>query len=265
MKDAKTRTAGSKEHSDIDIIDVKAGVEALNDEVAEEVRGLLRAHKVFMINLMGSPGAGKTSVILRTIAALSDRYRIAVMEADVDSDVDAAAVAAAGAQSLQLHTGGSCHMDAKMTLRGLEAIGLGDGQPRDRAPQDHGAQGRVPEDNRPRIVILENVGNLVCPAEFDVGADLKVMILSVPEGDDKPLKYPLMFKVSDLLLINKTDTAQIFDFDLNKCAENVSLCHPGMEIIPLSAKTGEGFETWIEWLDRRIREWAEGIRGDGQS
>ena len=213
-----------------EILDVKAGIEAENEIYAEHVRKLIKERGVFLINLMASPGSGKTTLLLRTIDALKDKYRIAVMEADVDADVDARAVAEHGVKALQLHTGGSCHMDARMTKKGLEALDL-DGLD---------------------VVILENVGNLVCPAEFDVGADLKVMILSVPEGDDKPLKYPLMFTVTDCLLINKIDCASIFDFDIQKCRKNVEPLNPDVPVMPLSAKTGEGVEDWISWLEEKI-------------
>ena len=177
---------------DYKIIEVKEQVLADNDRCAAETRSALAERGVLLVNLMGSPGAGKTSTLLQLIARLRDRFRIGVMEADVDSDVDARTVAEAGAKVIQLHTGGLCHMDADMTARGLEALGVGDLD----------------------LIFLENVGNLVCPAEFDVGAGLRMMILSVPEGDDKPLKYPLMFSVSDLVVINKIDTMDFFDFDM---------------------------------------------------
>ncbi len=215
-----------------DILDVKAGIEAENDIYAEQVRNLINSRDVFLINLMASPGAGKTTLLLKTIDALKEKYRIAVMEADVDADIDAKAVESHGVKALQLHTGGSCHMDARMTLRGLEALDL-DGLD---------------------VVFLENVGNLVCPAEFDVGADLKVMILSVPEGDDKPLKYPLMFSVADCLLINKIDCASIFDFDIEKCRKNIEPLNPEMPLLPVSAKTGEGIDVWISWLEEKINK-----------
>ena len=215
-----------------DIIDVRAGVEAENDRFAAKVRDLTREKGVFLINLMASPGAGKTSVLCRVIDALSSRYRIAVMEADMDADVDSHTVTAHGAKALQLRTGTSCHVDAKMMLRGLECF----------------------EPTFPDIIILENVGNLVCPAEFDVGADLKLMILSVPEGDDKPLKYPLMFTVSDLMLINKIDTAPVFDFDIEKCKERVRHLNPEMEVFPLSAKTEEGFSPFLSRLEALIEQ-----------
>ena len=209
-----------------EILETKERVIEDNDRVAAEVRKKLQEKGVFLVNLMASPGAGKTTTLCRTIRALKDRYKIGVMEADVDSDVDAQSVTEAGARAIQLHTGGSCHMDADMTDRGLDGLGLDDLD----------------------IVFLENVGNLVCPAEFDVGANKRAVILSVPEGDDKPLKYPLMFTVGDVLLINKYDTKEIFDFDLDRLKKNVGELNPEMEIFPLSAKTGDGFDAWINWL-----------------
>ena len=214
-----------------DIIEVRAGIEAENGRFAALVRELTEKEGVFLINLMASPGAGKTSVLCRIIDALKDYFRIGVMEADMDADVDARTVASHGAQVVQLHTGSSCHMDAKMTLRGLEAF----------------------KKPLPEVMILENVGNLVCPAEFDVGADMRLMILSVPEGDDKPLKYPLMFTVSDWMLVNKIDTAPVFDFDFERCEKNVRALNPGMVIFPVSAKTGEGMEAFTRRLDESIR------------
>ena len=209
-----------------EILETKERVIEDNDRVAAEVRRKLQEKGVFLVNLMASPGAGKTTTLCRTIRALKDRYKIGVMEADVDSDVDAQSVTEAGARAIQLHTGGSCHMDADMTDRGLDGLGLDDLD----------------------IVFLENVGNLVCPAEFDVGDNKRAVILSVPEGDDKPLKYPLMFTVGDVLLINKYDTKEIFDFDLDRLKKNVGELNPEMEIFPLSAKTGDGFDAWINWL-----------------
>ena len=204
---------------DYQILEVKERVLADNDRAAAETRAALGRSRTLLVNLMGSPGAGKTSVLLRLIALLGPEYRIGVMEADVDSDVDARAVADAGARVIQLHTGGLCHMDADMTARGLEALNT------------EGLD----------LVFLENVGNLVCPAEFDVGADLRMMILSVPEGDDKPLNYPLMFTVSDVMLINKIDTAPIFDFDPALAEQRARACNPNIRVFPVSAKTGEGF------------------------
>ncbi len=215
-----------------DIIDVRVGLEAENEKYAAEVRAYCREHGIFLIDLMGSPGAGKTSVLCRLIEALKEECTIGVIEADVDADVDARTVSDCGAKAVQLHTGGSCHMDGRMTLTGLEALG-----------PDH-----------PQIIVLENVGNLVCPAEFDVGADLKMMILSVPEGDDKPLKYPLMFTVSECMLVNKIDAAEVFDFDFARCERNVRALNRAMPIFPVSAKTGEGFEPLTAWLKERFHE-----------
>lgn len=216
-----------------EIYETKERITADNDRAAEKNRAYLKEKKVFLVNLMASPGAGKTTTLVRTINAIRDDYRVAVMEADVDSDVDAETIHQLGVKVIQLHTGGLCHMDADMTERALAKMGIDDVD----------------------VVFLENIGNLVCPAEFDVGAAKKVMILSVPEGDDKPLKYPLMFQVSDLLLINKIDTKAIFDFDETRCAEYVHKLNPDMKIIPLSARTGEGFEEWIAWLRTAIEEW----------
>jgi len=215
-----------------DIIETKVNILKDNDREAARVRAYLKEKNVFLVNLMASPGSGKTTTLVRTIEALKGEYRIGVMEADMDSYVDAETVQKAGAKVIQLHTGGSCHMDADMTYRGLEAFGVDDLD----------------------VVFLENVGNLVCPAEFDVGANKKVMILSVPEGDDKPLKYPLMFRVSDCMLINKIDVAEIFDFDFDACRERVAKLNPDMPVYPLSSLTGEGFEAWIKWLKEAIEK-----------
>ncbi len=222
---------------EFDILETKSNILADNDQAAEQVRGALRDANVFLVNLMASPGAGKTTTLVRTIKELTALgYRVGVMEADVDSDVDAATVQEAGAKVIQLHTGGSCHMDADMTRRGMEQLGLADID----------------------VLFLENVGNLVCPAEFDVGAAKRVCILSVPEGDDKPLKYPLMFTVSDLLLIGKIDVKPVFDFDEEACRRYVGELNPDMQVLPVSAKTGEGFDAWIGWLDQEIKAWREG-------
>ncbi|MBO6158062.1 MAG: hydrogenase nickel incorporation protein HypB [Firmicutes bacterium] len=209
-----------------DILETKERVLADNEQAAKDLRVFMEEKHILFINLMASPGAGKTTLLKRTIEALKDEYRIAVMEADVDSDVDARAISALGAKVIQLHSGGLCHMDADMTARGANAMDLEDVD----------------------ILFLENIGNLVCPAEFDVGATRRVMILSVPEGDDKPLKYPLMFQVSDVLLINKIDTLPIFDFSKESLEKNVALRHEGMPILYLSAKTGEGMDGWISYL-----------------
>ena len=216
---------------DYKIIETKERVLADNEAATEATRARMKASGAVLVNLMGSPGAGKTSVLLRIIEGLKG-YRVGVMEADMDSDVDAKTVSAAGAKAIQLHTGGLCHMDADMTARGLEAL----------------------ETEGLDIVFLENVGNLVCPAEFEVGADLRIMILSVPEGDDKPLKYPLMFTVSDVMLVNKIDTAPIFDFDFDRACAAAKQRNPEIVCIPLSAKTGEGFEPLIALLKEKIDE-----------
>ncbi len=216
----------------IDIIETKADVISDNDKVALAVRENCRNHRVFFINLMSSPGSGKTTTLVRTINALKDTYRIGVMEADVDSDVDAKTVQDAGAKAIQIHTGGSCHMDANMTRQGMDALGLEDVD----------------------VLFLENIGNLVCPAEFDVGADLQVMILSVPEGDDKPLKYPLMFTVSDVMLVNKIDVKPIFDFDFEKACQRAQSLNPNISAFEISSKTGEGFDAWISFLKGKIAE-----------
>lgn len=216
-----------------DVYETKERITADNLKAADEIRSLLKEKKVFFVNLMASPGAGKTTTLLRTIEGLKDRYRIGVMEADVDDIVDAETISKTGVKTIQLHTGCICHMDADMTKRGLDRLGIDDLD----------------------LVFLENIGNLVCPAEFDVGANLKTMILSVPEGDDKPLKYPLMFQVSDVLLVNKIDTMQVFDFDMQRLKENVVGLHSGMDIIPISSKTGDGVQEWIKYLSEKIEEW----------
>ena len=213
-----------------DIIDVRAGLEEENDKYAEKVRAYCREKGIYLVNLMASPGAGKTTLLCRILEALGETLEIGVMEADVDADVDARTVTEHGARAVQLHTGGSCHMDGRMTLAGLQAFG----------------------ENPPKLIFLENVGNLVCPAEFDVGADLKLMILSVPEGDDKPLKYPLMFTVSECVLVNKIDAAAVFDFDLSRFARNLRELNKESPVFPLSAKTGEGMEAFITWFRGRI-------------
>ena len=212
-----------------DIISVRAGLEEENEKYASVVRAYCAEKGIFLVNLMASPGAGKTTLLCRILDVLGKDVEIGVLEADVDSDVDAQTVTAHGARAVQLHTGGSCHMDGRMTLQGLQAFG----------------------DDPPKLVFLENVGNLVCPAEFDVGADLALMILSVPEGDDKPLKYPLMFTVAECIVINKIDTAEIFDFDLTAFAKNLRPLNPSAPVFPLSAKTGEGMEPFLSWLRGR--------------
>ena len=186
-----------------------------------------------IVSLIGANGAGKTTTLRSTITAMKDELRIGVMEADIDSDVDAKAIAATGAKAIQLHTGGMCHLDAEMTRQGLEGLG----------PQDVD------------LVVLENVGNLVCPAEFDTGAVKNAMILSVPEGDDKPLKYPLMFQVCDVVLINKIDVLPYFDFDMDKCREYIAMRNPNAKVIPICAKTGEGIAEWTDWLREQVKTW----------
>ena len=215
------------------IIEVKESVFADNDREAARLRQELKRSGTFLLNLMSSPGSGKTTTLLRTIEALKDELRMGVMEADIDSDVDARRIAEAGVKSIQLHTGGMCHLDAGMTEQGLREIGT-DGLD---------------------LVVLENVGNLVCPAEFDTGAVKNAMILSVPEGHDKPLKYPLIFTVCDALLINKTDVLPYFDFDMDKVVEYAHRRNPKLEIFPISAKTGEGMDAWCDWLRRQVKDW----------
>ena len=220
----------------IRIIEVKESVFADNDRQAEALREQLRGEHTFLMNLMSSPGSGKTTTLLRTIEQLREDLRIGVMEADIDSAVDAETIGATGIRSIQLHTGGMCHLDAEMTRQGLSAIGTEDLD----------------------LVILENVGNLVCPAEFDTGAVKNAMILSVPEGDDKPLKYPLIFTVCDVLLVNKIDVLPYFDFDVEECKKYVKKLNPNMKVIPISARTGEGIDEWAEWLRTEIKAWNEG-------
>ena len=215
------------------MIEVKESVFANNDRRAEELRGELKEKKTFLLNLMSSPGAGKTTTLCRTIERLKDRLNMAVMEADIDSDVDARTIEKTGVRTIQLHTGGMCHLDADMTRQGLEAMG---GDALD-------------------LVVLENVGNLVCPAEFDTGAVKNAMILSVPEGHDKPLKYPLIFQVCDALIINKMDVMAYFDFDLQLVQEYARRRNPNIRIFPISAKTGEGVEEWAQWLEQQVRNW----------
>ncbi len=215
------------------VLEIKKSVFENNDREADIVRQELKKDKTFLLNLMSSPGSGKTTTLKATIAALKDEYKIGVMEADIDSDVDAAAIEKTGAKVIQLHTGGMCHLDAGMTRQGLEGLGTGDVD----------------------FAILENVGNLVCPAEFDTGAVKNAMILSVPEGDDKPLKYPLMFSICDCLLINKIDVMPYFDFDLEACKRYVTRLNPNIRIIPISARTGEGIGEWADWLRGQIDSW----------
>ena len=215
------------------VIEVKRSIFEDNDRDADKLREELKQSRTFLLNLMSSPGSGKTTTLKATIAALRDELRIGVMEADIDSDVDAAAIEKTGAKVIQIHTGGMCHLDADMTRQGLRSLEVEDID----------------------LAILENVGNLVCPAEFDTGAVKNAMILSVPEGDDKPLKYPLMFSICDVLLINKIDVLPYFDFDIEKCKEYVHRLNPNMKVIPICARTGEGIEEWAQWLREQITAW----------
>lgn len=217
------------------IIEVKQSVFANNDADAQQLRQELKNQNTFLLNLMSSPGAGKTSLLKQTIKHLKEEFAMGVMEADIDSDVDAAAIAESGIRSIQLHTGGMCHLDADMTRQGLKEFGTDDLD----------------------LVILENVGNLVCPAEFDTGAVKNAMILSVPEGHDKPLKYPLIFQVCDALVINKIDVLPYFDFDMEKVVEYAHMRNPRLEIFPVSAATGEGIEAWCEWLRKQVNQWKD--------
>ncbi len=214
---------------DYRIIEVKQDILADNDRDAAELRREMKRQGTFLLNLMSSPGAGKTTTLVRTIRMLRDELKIGIMEADIDSDVDARTIAGTGVRAIQLHTGGMCHLDAAMTRQGIEELGTEDLD----------------------LVVLENVGNLVCPAEFDTGAARNIMILSVPEGDDKPLKYPLMFQISDVVLINKCDVLPVFDdFSREAVTERIRMRNPDCEIFFVSARTGEGFEAWIDWLRR---------------
>ena len=215
------------------VIEIKQGILEHNDRDAEQLRGRLKEKGVFLLNLMSSPGSGKTTTLMGTIPRLQERLRVGVMEADIDSDVDARTVSATGARVIQLHTGGMCHLDAEMTCQGLEELGT----------------------EELDLIILENVGNLVCPAEFDTGAVKNVAILSVPEGHDKPLKYPLMFEVCQALIINKIDVLPYFDFDMDKVREFALKRNPNIEIFPISAKTGEGVDAWCAWLESQVEEW----------
>ena len=218
------------------VIEIKKSIFEDNDRDADALRAELRKKGVFLLNLMSSPGSGKTTTLIRTINALKGRLRIAVMEADIDSDVDARKILeATGVQSIQLHTGGMCHLDAEMTRQGLDNLKLEDVD----------------------LAILENVGNLVCPAEFDTGSSRNAMILSVPEGHDKPLKYPLMFSICDLVLVNKTDVMPYFDFDLKLCEKYIHMRNPKAEVIPICAKTGEGIDRFARWLENSVKDWKE--------
>lgn len=215
------------------VLEVKQSVFADNDRRAEEVRRELKEKRIFLLNLMSSPGSGKTTMLSRTIEKLKEEFRIGVMEADIDSDVDAKTISSLGVKAIQLHTGGMCHLDADMTRQGLHGLETGDID----------------------LAVLENVGNLVCPAEFDTGAVKNAMILSVPEGDDKPLKYPLMFSICDVVLINKIDVLPYFDFDMEACRAHILRRNPKARIIPVSARTGEGIDEWCDWLRKEVKEW----------
>lgn len=220
----------------IKVIEIKKSVFADNDKDASNLRRKLKNRGVYLLNLMSAPGSGKTTTLIQTINRIKDKVRVAVMEADIDSDVDAVKIKeATGVPSIQLHTGGMCHLDAEMTRQGLDNVTL----------------------EKADLVILENVGNLVCPAEFDTGAVRNAMILSVPEGDDKPLKYPLMFTVCDLVIINKIDVMPYFDFNLERCEEYIHQRNPNAKVIPISAKTGEGVDAFAEWLVNEVITWKE--------
>ncbi len=220
------------EMDEVKILEIKQSVFKNNDDEAAALRKSLKERGVFLLNLMSSPGSGKTTTLKATIGALKDKVKIGVMEADIDSDVDAKKIAETGVKSIQLHTGGMCHLDAEMTRQGLEGLNTDDVE----------------------LAILENVGNLVCPAEFDTGAVKNAMILSVPEGDDKPLKYPLMFSICDVVLINKIDVLPYFDFDVEKCKEYVKKRNPNAKVFLICAKTGEGIDEWANWLLNEVHE-----------
>lgn len=215
------------------ILEIKESVFEDNDRQADLLRADLKKEKTFLLNLMSSPGSGKTTSLLRTIEALKDEMRIGVMEADIDSDVDANTISKTGTKVIQLHTGGMCHLDADMTRQGLQGLGT----------------------EEIDFAVLENVGNLVCPAEFDTGASKNAMILSVPEGDDKPLKYPLMFSIVDVVLINKMDMIEHFDFDVEAVKTRVHKLNPKTKVIPISARTGEGMQEWTDWLRDQVQSW----------
>ena len=218
----------------VKVIEIKKSVFADNDRDADLLRKELKERGVYLLNLMSSPGSGKTTTLIQLINRIKDKIRVAVMEADIDSDVDAVKIKeATGIQSIQLHTGGMCHLDAEMTRQGLGGLDL----------------------TETDLVILENVGNLVCPAEFDTGSCRNMMILSVPEGEDKPLKYPLMFSVCDLVVINKIDVLPYFDFDMDKCRQYIKMRNPAAEVIPICAKSGEGIDALAGWVLRELENW----------
>ena len=222
--------------AELKIIEIKQSIFADNDADAQRLRDTLKQEKTFLLNLMSSPGSGKTTTLLRTLERMKDEMAIGVMEADIDSAVDAQTVQKTGVRTIQLHTGGMCHLDADMTRQGLRELKTQDLD----------------------LVVLENVGNLVCPAEFDTGAVKNAMILSVPEGHDKPLKYPLIFQVCDALIINKIDVLPYFDFDMEKVVEYAKMRNPKLEIFPICAKTGEGVDAWCDWLRRNVAQWNQG-------
>ena len=220
---------------EVRILEIKQSVFKNNDEQADKLRRELKEKGVFLLNLMSSPGTSKTATLKATIAALKDKVKIGVMEADIDSDVDAKRIAETGVKAIQLHTGGMCHLDAEMTRQGLDGLETG------------GVE----------LAILENVGNLVCPAEFDTGAVKNAMILSVPEGDDKPLKYPLMFSICDVVIINKIDVLPYFDLDVEKCKEYIKRRNPNAKVFMVCAKTGEGIDEWAQWLLGEVKSWRD--------
>lgn len=223
---------------DYKVLEVKQSIFSANDKEADELRLSLKGKGVFLLNLMSSPGSGKTTTLSRTIENLKDELRMGIMEADIDSEVDVKTISGLGVKAIQLHTGGMCHLDAEMTRQGLEGLGIDDLD----------------------LAVLENVGNLVCPAEFDTGASKNVMILSVPEGHDKPLKYPLMFSICDVVLVNKIDVLPYFDFDMDKCREYVKMRNPNAKLIPICARTGEGMDEWYDWLRSEVKVWKESNR-----
>lgn len=223
---------------DYKVLEVKQSIFSANDKEADELRLSLKGKGVFLLNLMSSPGSGKTTTLSRTIENLKEELRMGIMEADIDSEVDAKTISDLGVKAIQLHTGGMCHLDAEMTRQGLEGLGIDDLD----------------------LAVLENVGNLVCPAEFDTGASKNVMILSVPEGHDKSLKYPLMFSICDVVLVNKIDVLPYFDFDMDKCREYVKMRNPNAKLIPICARTGEGMGEWYDWLRSEVKVWKENNR-----
>ena len=220
--------------ADYKVYEIKESIFKANDDAADVLRSEMKQNRCFLLNLMSSPGSGKTTTLTRTIEKLHYKLNIGIMEADIDSDVDAEKISHTGVKRvIQLHTGGMCHLDADMTRQGLDEMGADDLD----------------------LVVLENVGNLVCPAEFDTGSAKNAMILSVPEGHDKPLKYPLIFQVCDALIINKIDVLPYFDFDMDKVREFALMRNPNIKIFPISAKTGEGVDEWCEWLSQQVSDW----------